>query len=284
MPVIRKDSGEVRLVWRLILIILLYVLAAVLLRLIPISIYAAILVNDGATLANALEKARFVIFEDPGWFAAIGILSGLVGLLIVWLLVRIIEKSSFTWKTVDLDWRRNSLLVMLLGAILALLLFVASILTGNILGFNNASLNNLLQDISIPIFLQNFIVYLSMGFSEEIVFRGYFQTRLVKSYGAIWGILITAVVFVLLHQISYNLSPLIILSGVLLWTTIGALYYLSKSLYLVVIFHGVTNLLLNTVQSEVGDISSMIVHAFALLLVIVFALTRPRLPGIRANS
>jgi membrane protease YdiL (CAAX protease family) len=67
-----------------------------------------------------------------------------------------------------------------------------------------------------------------MGFGEEIVFRGYIQTRLVERYRAIWGILITAMIFVLLHQISYNLSPIIFLSGVMLWTAIGALYYLSK--------------------------------------------------------
>jgi hypothetical protein len=42
---------------------------------------------------------------------------------------------------------------------------------------------------------------------------------------------------------------------------------LSKSLYLVVMFHGVMNTLLNTLYFEVGDISSMVVHALALLLV-----------------
>jgi len=89
------------------------------------------------------------------------------------------------------------------------------------------------------------------------------------------------VVFVLLHQISYSLSPVIILSGVMLWTTIGALYYLSKSLYLVVMFHGVMNTLLNTLHFEAGDISNMVVHAIALLLVIVVVLVRSKVSNIR---
>jgi membrane protease YdiL (CAAX protease family) len=283
MSVIRNDTGEIRLIWRLLLIILLYVAAAVLLRLIPISIYTVVLVKDGMALGNALNKANAII-QGPVWFAAIGILSALIGLLIVWFLVRVIEKSSFIWKTVGLDWRRNSLLVIMLGTILALFILVASILARYMLGSNDSSLNVLVNGLSIPIFFQNILLYLAMGFGEEIIFRGYIQTRLVERYSAIWGILITAIVFVLLHQISYSLSPILILSGVMLWTTVGILYHWSKSLYLVIIFHGLMNALFNTLDFDFGDIGGLIVHAFVLSLVIVFALIRSRSSGIRRNS
>jgi len=281
MFIIKNDSGEVRLAWRLILIILLYVAAAVLLRFIPNNLFTAFLVRNGMTQANALERANTIVFEDPVFSTAIGTLSGLMGLLIVCFMVKVIEKSSFTWKTVGLEWRSNSLPVILLGTILALLLFIASILTGYILGSTGSSLNISMIGVSLPIFFQNFVLYLIMGFGEEVVFRGYVQRRLVERFKAIWGILTTAVVFVLLHQISYSLSPVIILSGVMLWTTIGALYYLSKSLYLVVMFHGVMNTLLNTLHFEVGDISNMVVHAIALLLVIVVVLVRSKVSNIR---
>jgi membrane protease YdiL (CAAX protease family) len=260
MSIIRNEIGEVRLAWRLILVILLYIAVAVLL------------------LATA------IVFEDPVCSTAIGILYGFMGLLIVWLLVRVIEKSSFTWKTVGLDWKRNSLLLILLGAILALLLFIASILTTYILSSNSFSLISPRMDVSAPVFFQKFVLYLAMGFGEEIVFRGYVQTRLVERYRAIWGILITAVVFVLLHQISYSLSPVIILSGMMLWITIGVLYHLSKSLYLVIVFHGLMNTLMNTLDFKASDTGSMIVHAFALSLVIVVALVRSKGSGIRPNA
>jgi membrane protease YdiL (CAAX protease family) len=207
-----------------------------------------------------------------------------MGLLIVWFLVRVIEKSSFKWKTVGLDWRSNSLLAILLGTILALVVLVGSILTRYILGSNGSSLNVLVNGVSIPILFQNIVLYIAMGFGEEIVFRGYIQTRLIERYRAIWGILITAIVFVLLHQISYSLSPILILSGVMLWTTVGILYHWSKSLYLVIIFHGLTNALFNTLDFEFGDIGSLIVHAFVLSSVIIFALIRSRSTGIRRNS
>jgi membrane protease YdiL (CAAX protease family) len=283
MSVVRNDTGEVRLAWRLILGILLYVAVAVLLRLIPIGLYTASLVRSGMTRGDALERANTIIDQDPVCSTAIGTLSALMGLLIVWFLVVAIERSSFTWKTVGLDWRSNSLLTILLGAVLALLLFIASILTEHVRGLADSSLTFPVMDVSIPIFIQKLVLYLGMGFSEEIVFRGYVQTRLVKRYRAIWGVLAAAAIFTLLHQISYRLSPVTILSGVMLWTTMGALYLLSKSLYLVGMFHGVMNTLLNTLHFEVGDINSMVVHAFALLLVIVFAVVRPRVSGSRSN-
>jgi membrane protease YdiL (CAAX protease family) len=283
MSIVRNDTGEVRLVWRLILVILLFVAAAVLLRLIPIRLVAAFLVGNGMAQATAIETASTLVFEDPVCSTAVGALNGLMGFLIVWFLVGVIEKSRFTWEAVGLNWRKNSPLAILLGAILALGLFIAIVLTGQFLGFSSSALDTSMLGVSIPILLQNAVLYLAMGFGEEIVFRGYVQTRLVTQYGAIWGVLATSVVFTLLHQISYRLSPVVILSGVMLWTTMGALYYLSKSLYLVGVFHGTMNTLLNTLHFEAGDSSTLVVHTLALCLTLVVALVKRRGSDIRPN-
>jgi membrane protease YdiL (CAAX protease family) len=283
MSITRNDAGEVRLAWRLILIILLFVAAAVLLRLIPIRLFAAFLVGNGMAQATAIETASTIVFEDPVCSTAVGALNGLMGLLIVWFLVRVIERSSFTWEAVGLNWRNNSLLAILLGAILASGLFIASVLTGHIFGLTGSALSTSMLGVSVPILLQKLVLYLAMGFGEEIVFRGYIQPRVVNQYGAIWGVLATSVVFTLLHQISYSLSPVVILSGVMLWTAIGVLYHLSKSLYLVGVFHGTMNTLLNTLQFEVGDVTSLVVNALVLCVVIVVVLVKVRGSGIRSN-
>jgi membrane protease YdiL (CAAX protease family) len=277
MSVIRNDTGEVRLAWRLILVILLYVAVAVLLRFIPIRLLTAFLVRDGMTQGSALERANTIILEDPVWSTVIGTLNGLMGLLIVWFLVNVVERSTFTWKAVGLDWRRSSPLLIMLGGLLALLLFIAYTLVGYLLGSSGSSLNTSLMGVSIAIFFQKLILYIAMGFGEEVLFRGYVQTGLVARFGVLWGVLVTAVVFTLLHQISYSLSPVTILSGTMLWITIGALYHLSKSLYLVGVFHGVMNTLLNTLNFEATDIAGMVVHALALLILIVVARLGTRL-------
>ena len=283
MSVIRNDRGEVRLAWRLILVILLYVAVAVLLRFIPIRLLTASLVRDGMTQGSALERANTSILEDPVWSIVIGTLSGLMGLLIVWFVVHVVERSKFTWKAVGLDWRGNSPLLILLGTMWAFLVFIAYILIGHLLGSSDSSPNTALMGVSIAIFFQKFILYIGMGLGEEVVFRGYVQTRVVARFGVVWGILIIAVVFTLLHQISYSLSPVTILSGTMLWITVGVVYHLSKSLYLVGVFHGVMNILLNTLNLQVTDIGAMVVHALALLILIAVSRLSPRLSGLLSD-
>jgi membrane protease YdiL (CAAX protease family) len=267
---LRTSTGEYRTIWRVIFIILLFLVMQVLVRLIPISLLTVFLVKSGVTHTSAVESARTIVFEDPVWTTLIGLIIGLMGFLIVWFLVHIVEKSDFSLKTIGLDWRRNSPSMILWGALLAVVLFIAYMILACFLGSPNSSVSMLLRGVSFTVFLQKFILFMAMGLSEEVIFRAYVQTRLVSRIGVIWGVLVTALVFTLLHQLSYQLSPITILSGVLLWTTFGSLYFLSKSLYLVGMFHGIMNTLLNTLNLEAGDVAMLIVHALALLVLIVF--------------
>jgi len=259
------------------LVIFLYVSASVLLRFIPISLYTTYLAQGGLPKARALEYATAVIFEHPVASTGIGILNGLSGFLIVLLLVKVIEKTKFTWEMVGLNWRRSSAYMVLVGAVFAGLLYASYFLVQALMGNSNPALKDLLANVSAPMFIQHFVLYLAMGFGEELIFRGYLQTRLVNRFGVVTGILMTSVVFTLLHQISYRLSPVLVVSGVLLWSTLGMLFYLSKSLYLVSLFHGMMNTLLNTVQFQMDDTSGMIAHGAVFLLVLIVLITRLRL-------
>ena len=277
MSLLKNGSQEVRLVWRLMLVIFLYVSASVLLRFIPISIYTTYLAQGGLSHARALEYATAVIFEHPVASTGIGILNGLSGFLIVLLLVKVIEKTKFTWEMVGLNWRRSSVYMVLVGAVFAGLLYACYVLVQDLMGNSSPALKYLLANVSALAFIQQFLLYLAMGFGEEMIFRGYLQTRLVNRFGVVTGILMTSVVFTLLHQISYRLSPVLVVSGVLLWSTLGMLFYLSKSLYLVSLFHGMMNTLLNTVQFQMDDTSGMIAHGAVFLLVLVVLIIRRRL-------
>lgn len=281
MSIIRYRTGEVRLVWRLLIIIILFVAVAVLLRFIPISLYTAFLVRSGMAQDAALTNAKAIVFEDPVWSMVIGILNGLMSLPLVLFLTKVVERRSFAWKTVGLDWRRNSLSSFAFGALLALLMYAASQVVGHAFGASIPSVNIVLAGLSVPIVIQNFAHYVVMGFGEEVVFRGYIQSRLVERFGAPWGILIASVTFTLVHLGFMPLSPVTILSGVMLWVTIGALYHWSKSLYLVGMFHGMANTLLNTLPLENTEVGGLIVHALALLLVIFVALHRSRASRVR---
>jgi membrane protease YdiL (CAAX protease family) len=284
MSIVKDGTGEVRLVWRILLIIILSVAVAVILRFIPISLYTTFLTSSGVAQENALKSAKSIIFNDPLWSTVIGIMNGFISLLIVWFLIKVIERRSFALKSVGLDWRSNSQWALAFGFLLALVFYIANIVIGPTFGSSIPKVNIILSGVSIPIFIQRLVLYISMGFGEEVVFRGYLQIRLVERYGAYWGILIASIIFTLVHLGFMSLSPITIISGVLLWATIGALYHWSKSLYLVGMFHGMTNTLLNTLNLDGAEIGGLIVHALALFLVIVIAVTRSRASGVRSGT
>jgi hypothetical protein len=63
---IRTPTGEVRLVWRLILVLVLFVAVEVLLRVIPIGLIAASMVKAGTAQASAVKvRERSKIRSGP---------------------------------------------------------------------------------------------------------------------------------------------------------------------------------------------------------------------------
>jgi membrane protease YdiL (CAAX protease family) len=216
---------------------------------------------------DALEAAKAIVFEHPIWSTAIGIINGLMSLPIVWFLMKVIEKRSFAWKDVGLDWRRSSLLSLAFGALLALFMYVAVTVVDRILGSSIPTIETALAGLTVFAVVRNFALWIPMGFGEEVLFRGYIQTRLIERYRAVWGILIGSIVFTLLHLPFHQLSPVTIFSGVILFAAVGALYHWSRSLYLVGMFHGVANILLNTLPFEASEVGGLIVHVLALLLI-----------------
>jgi len=59
----------------------------------------------------------------------------------------------------------------------------------------------------LSIFLLSIIMILIIGTTEEVLFRGFMQKGLVRSLGKSWGIVITALIFSLIHLIGIFLSP-----------------------------------------------------------------------------
>jgi membrane protease YdiL (CAAX protease family) len=274
MSVIRYRTGDVRLVWRVLIAVVLWVAVVFLLRFIPIFLSTAIQAGRGVDKQEALEAAKAAVFEDPIWSTGIGVIHGLMSLPIVWFLMRVIEKRSFTWKEVGLDWRRNSLSSLGFGALLALLMYTASRIVPQALGSSLPSVKTILAGLTVSTVTQNLALWIPMGFGEEILFRSYVQSRLVERHGALWGILIGSIVFTLLHLLVRPLSFVTIFSAVILWAAVGTLYHWSKSLYLVGMFHGFANILLNTLPFEGSVTGGLIVNSLALLLIIVVGLRR----------
>ncbi len=106
---IRYRTGEVRLVWRVLMAVVFWVAISFLVRFIPIFLSTTIQVGRGMDRPDALEAAKAMVFEHVIWSTSIGVINGLMSLPIVWFLIRAIEKRSFKWKYVGLDWRRGAI-------------------------------------------------------------------------------------------------------------------------------------------------------------------------------
>ena len=78
--------------------------------------------------------------------------------------------------------------------------FSAILLT--VLGFLSSSFGEGFKGFSLS-WAYGLVVYAIVGFSEEVVFRGYIQTRLVAYSGTLKGLLITSMLFVLFHLPRY---------------------------------------------------------------------------------
>ncbi len=76
--------------------------------------------------------------------------------------------------------------------------FILSAIYITIVGFLAPSLGGGFKGFS-PSLVYGFIFYAILGFSEEIVWRGYVQTRLIAYSGTAKGLMTTALLFSLLH-------------------------------------------------------------------------------------
>jgi len=267
---IRYHTGEIRLIWKVLIAVVIYVAVAILLRFIPIFLITMFNASRGIDRQEALNAAKSLVFEHPICSIALGIVNALLSFLLVWFLIKVFEKRHFEWKDMGIDWRRNSLWSMVFGALLALLIYIAGVVVDHqILGHSIPTIETFLAAVTVSAVVRNLAIWIPMGFSEEIFFRGYVQTRLVERHGAPFGILFGSIIFTLLHLLGRPLSPATIFSGIILWAAVGALYHWSKSVYLVGMFHGIMNSLLNVLPSDRSDTAGLIVHALTLLLIIV---------------
>ena len=264
---IRNKYNEVRLVWRFFILMISILTIAFLLRFIPIMIQSQILVGNGVTEDEALQSARHLFLETSLWNAILGSIQGIMWFIIIYFLIRVVEKNTFSLKELGLNWKHKTLNKIFYGIIIAFLIYFAQLFLGKFLGSITFSLKERFNDLIISSVFLPVILNIFISFGEEAAFRAYLQTRMIKLYGTLLGIILTSIIFTLTHLLMMELSLVNILAGILLYISIGILYHCTKSLYLVAIIHAVLNILLQIFDFTPGDMETLIVHSIFLLFV-----------------
>ncbi|WP_410508100.1 type II CAAX endopeptidase family protein [Methanosarcina hadiensis] len=121
-----------------------------------------------------------------------------------------------------------------------------SIIMGLLLGLGEYLIietNYLIPDLSIiPLLILILVMVFLVGLVEEIIFRSILQNRLEMFLGSRGGVIVTSVVFGLMHSGYGNVIE--IFYAFLMGFIIGYMFYKTRSLPLVTMIHGFTNVFL----------------------------------------
>ena len=268
--IFKNKHDEVRIIWRVVLLVGPFLLIAFLLRYIPIRIRTQILINQGMTQPAALSRSSNYFMEDPIGSSILGILQGLSWYLLVFLLIRFIEKRKTSLKDFGLDPKKNRIQLLPLGLVFGALMYFGYIAFDSLLGESNFSFD--LADLGLVSILLMVLNFVANGFGEETAFRSYLQTHLIKRHGLWMGIGVTSIIFVLLHLLISPFTMQALFGSIFLAGILGILFALTRSVYLVGTMHAAFNLMPSLLGQWPSDLSLVIVNGFLFLMTIVIYL------------
>jgi membrane protease YdiL (CAAX protease family) len=265
---LKNQESEVRLIWRLVLLVVPFLLAAYLLRYVPIRIRTEVLINQGLSKSAALSRARYLFLEDPVWSSLVGTIQGLIWYPIVFILIKRVEKRPRLPGDYGFVPLPRAFWLVPAGILLALSLYFGYFWFGSL--FNQTSFSWSPAEIpDLTAFLIS-LNFLTNGYGEETAFRAYFQDRLIQRHGLWTGIILASSSFVLLHLLLYRYSGLALVGSILLAGIYGVFYVWTGSIYLIGTMHAVFNLAPRLFGQWHPDIGLLFVHSLVLLIVLVF--------------
>jgi membrane protease YdiL (CAAX protease family) len=119
------------------------------------------------------------------------------------------------------------------GFLIALLLFVGGSL---ILIFLN-SIGITFIRFELGSFLLSLLLFVIVALNEEILMRGYILNNLMDSMNRYWALLISAIIFSVLHGMNPNISFLAIINLMLAGIILGSSYIFTRNLWFPISLH-----------------------------------------------
>jgi len=245
---LRNEMGTIRAYWSL-LIVAFSVLALVILNRTILSLIG---------LLNETTESQI----------ASGMMDLIVVTALMYVLTTKLDRKDFSWAGLGLAWKPTVPIFFVGGVILGGVMELLSLGLGIAQGIVETPMKPSIAPAAV---LAGATAAMLNSFWQELTFRGYLQTRFVKSYGAQIGIPVVAVSFVLFHLLVGPLSPLEILAGSILFLLVGSFYHLTGSLYLVGALHGTLNYLPVLLETWPQPLDKAIVYGLALGLVLLSA-------------
>ena len=150
--------------------------------------------------------------------------------IIIWIYVKYVDKRSF----ISLGFRSKNLFKdILLGIVFG---FVIILIGYEILIYSKEILFlNYNQSVSDILFSLCFFIFVAVN--EELLIRGYFLQNLEASLNKFWALIISSLIFSLLHIFNNNINFLALTNLFLAGVFIGLAYILTRNLWLSIALH-----------------------------------------------
>ncbi|MBD3367257.1 MAG: CPBP family intramembrane metalloprotease [Candidatus Eisenbacteria bacterium] len=184
------------------------------------------------------------------WLLPIAIGTGLFSILYTWLFLRVFDKRPLT--DLGISWRPGAGADFARGCALAFviltIIFVFSWTTGGIRveGFARPAPDG----TPVAAYLLGAVVaFLAVGLYEELMFRGYVLQAIEDRGSKVAAIIISSLVFALLHSANPGADPMGILNTALIGALLAAVYLRTRTLWMPIGFHFAWNFLLGYVYS-----------------------------------
>lgn len=155
---------------------------------------------------------------------------------------------------------------LFLGISLGLIYISLYILIAAIFSKELSTKTNLLSTDSFPGFLAAFLMSCILApFSEELYSRGLFYNLIRKKIGIKLGITITAVIFMTIHAVNFNIIVPIFIQGLIS----SYLFEKSETILIPTLFHSYNNLILIILSANHNYISSHITFTHFFYFIII---------------
>ena len=202
---------------------------------------------DPAIMAMSVEEMLEAI--EPYLFHLV-ILTGLYTIGYTWAFVRIVDKRKL--RSLGLEFRQGWAADFGKGAALAIVILAAifafSVVTNSIRidGFARPAP----EGASVATYLLGaFLAFLVVGVYEELMFRGYILQRLNERAGRVVSILVSSVLFAVLHGANPGADAFGVFNTTIIAVILCVLYFRTRSLWMPIGFHFAWNFFLGHVYS-----------------------------------
>jgi membrane protease YdiL (CAAX protease family) len=227
----RNKNGQVRSGWLILLTTIIFIIAELLFSLPGFFLFEGMVNTEGMTFDEIVVKMS----EYP-WIELLAnggpVFAGIVVILLIW---KFINKGTLVELGLSMSKKnmRDFAAGLFLGILAISVVFFTLLVSGNLL------LEKSLFEPQFSVYSLTFLIlFLGVGFAEEIFFRGYMMKTMEHRGNPKWAIYgVTAFLFALFHGMNPNVSSFGLINIALAGLLFSFMYDLTKNLWMPIGYH-----------------------------------------------